>query len=305
MAKDFRVTLFFAQANIGFSETYYTSGNTHNQVAIKAAALLDFRNTCLMPNINVIGVRSSIEGERRNSMLYTPGLNYLPGLETPVDFKTSGDFPNPVTETSPDQARACLHVGWLSGGRRVAIRYFAGIPDNVTKFEPGSAMPGGNPPWYYHFNNFGIHLAQNGWGVKTKVGDGVNPRRPVVRWVLRTAAPSVLGAQMAVANSINPAVGTKVTVNGTRMNYDGLRSPNGQWYVDGVETNDETSIRTVWLRNATNFDPDLIRVLGNIRTLQYEILVPEALQIIRAGVHKRGKPFGSPRGRARVIRYAN
>lgn len=305
MAKDFRVTLFFGQANIGFSESYYVSGNTHNEVAVKAATMLDFRNTMMTENIKCLGIRASIEGERRNSMLYSPGLNYLPGLNTPINFPADGDFPGGVAENSPDQARACLHVGWLSGGRRVAIRYFAGIPDNVTRYEPNSAMPQGNPLWYSHFLNFAIHLKQNGWSVKTKQGDAVNPRRPVIRWLLRTAAPSVLGAQMAVANSINPPVGSKVTVNGTRMSYDGLRSPNGQWYVDAVETSDDNALRTVWLRNATNFDPDTIRVLGTIRGLAYEFLTPDALQIIRAGVHKRGKPFGAPVGRARVKRYSN
>lgn len=305
MAKDFRCTFFMNQGNIGFSETYWKSANTHNEAIIAAADLWRFRNTLTSRYTLLQAIRVSVEGERRNSQLYTPGIKYLPGLNTPVNIESEGDLPYDDYENPNDQTRSCLHLGFNKGGKRLALRYLAAIPDTIVRAETATAQPTRHPVWYSHFLNWVQIINQNGWALKVKRGDDLNPRRPVIKWLLRQVAPSILGAQMALQNSFNPSVGDKVTVNGVKMNYDGLRSPNGQWYVDEVSTDDGSNTRTVWLRTATNFDPDTIRVLGNIRALQYEYLVPDLITIIRAGVHKRGKVFGSPRGRVKRPRYSN
>ena len=81
------------------------------------------------------------------------------------------------------------------------------------------------------------------------------------------------------------------------MTRKGLQSPNKTWIIDGTEVDTPNAQRTIWLRGTEGFDPTTFLTLGKIRAVQYAFTVPTWYEPIRVGIHKRGKPFGSPVGR--------
>ena len=69
--------------------------------------------------------------------------------------------------------------------------------------------------------------------------------------------------------------------------------------------NTVTQTRTIWLRDTDRFDPATFKTLGKFRLEMYTFTALDGFNYVRMGIHKRGKPFFSPRGRAKTLRYAN
>lgn len=300
----YRVTQYFNQANMGWSETWYKAAGNMTSLARELTAMLDYRNDLLTNRHNVLAVRVSEEGSNRKSRLFLPGDTKVDGTGVIVAMGSRGDYPEQGTVLQYDQVRACLQLELSIGSERLSMRYLAGIPDAVTKTEAATIDRLAEAKWWEFFDQYCRYMVSAGWSIKTQDKGVGNPERNVVRWVIQAAAPSQLGFSVPTGSALTVNVGDKVQVRGVRMHYDGVRAPNGTWYVDAISETAVPDHVTYYLRGATGFDASLIKVTGKVRKNLYTYVVPTTMREFRAGIHKRGRPFGSPRGRRKTIRYA-
>ncbi len=300
----YRITVFFGQSNMGWSESYYYDSSTLDTLASAINILLQTRVDLLTTIHEIDGVRISIEGDHRRSKLATAGPNEIsPGVFLNIPAK--GTYPGGSQAIKYDQVRACMQIILAKTGVNLARRYFDGVPDELTATENDSLNTGNPPVWWAKWKEFIRLWKARGFSIKCLDKTGDNPERQIIRWVLRDTAPNVLGAMLNSAFALTVGVGDNIFIRGVKNKYSGIRSPNGKWVVDQVTVDDIGGTTTYWLRNATAFDPNIIKVLGFARKAKYVYTIPDVIETSRAGIHKRGKRFGTPVGRTPVIRYAN
>ncbi len=300
----YRITAFFGQSNMGWSESYYYGTDSLTQLADQVNVLLQSRVDLLTTIHEIDGVRISIEGDHRKSKLVTAGPNEIsPGVFINVPAK--GTYPGGSQAIKYDQVRACMQIILAKTGVNLGRRYFDGVPDELTATENDSLNTGNPPLWWSKWNSFRSMWKNRGFAIKCLDKTAGNPERQIIRWVLRDTAPNVLGAVLNSAFALEVGVGDNIFVRGVKNKYSGIRSPNGKWVVDSIAVDDIAGTQTIYLRNATAFDPNIIKVLGFARKAKYVYTVPDVIETSRAGIHKRGKRFGTPVGRTATIRYAN
>lgn len=300
----YRCTFFFGQANMGWSETWWNTRSNLNEAVKASARWLDHRNTCLSVQHSILACRVATEGDSSQSQLILPGRQKLGTTGFEVDIPGSGDYPESSTNLQYDQVRANLHNVYLLGGRRLSLRYMVGIPDLSSKSEAATLDAINPATWWLHWKNLHLHMMQEGWSIKCMKRGSSNPERRIRRWVTRGTPPDVVGVVVSGGNSLSVEQGDKVQVKGTRMTSDGIRTPNKVWHVEQVVEGTSEGIQTIYLRGSEGIDPSTIRILGTIRPVQYEFLTFDEYRPLRMGIHKRGKPFNSPAGRAKTKRYA-
>lgn len=298
------MTIFLGQSNMGWSESYYVNGASLSAVAVTLDAFLSKRATLLTDIHQFDGVRVSIEGSNRQSKIMTPGPNQIaPGVY--ITVPAGGSYPVGSSGIKYDQVRVCMQTSLSKLGVNIGLRYFDGIPDALTQTE-NRTLDFGNPPeWWNRWKQFLIFWIQYGFAIKTLDKTLANPEKQIIKWILRAAEPNVLGLVVSNVVPLAVGIGDRVNVRAVRNKYSGLRTPNGVWVVDQVVDVPADNQQIVYLRGATAFDPSLIKTLGFVRKSVFQYVVPDIIEPVRAGIHKRGKRFGTPRGRARVIHYAN
>lgn len=300
MAGEMRTTWYFGQAQTGWSETWWYPQGKGTLYYQEVEALTEARVAMLGASHNLLAVRMTEEGAGRFTRLLLAGkkttvdnglLNFILPSRGKEDG-TGGDV-----EGAADQVRAALQVEVVKGGQRLGLRYLAGIPDDISLTEPQTMNTDFLKKWWRQFAIWRTELITSGWAIKS-LDKGVGfPLIPVVTYRLRTAAPSVLGVVMSSTATWTHVQGQKVALQGVRMTRRGLKSPNGTWVIDGVEVDEGLAQRTVWLRGTEGFEPDTFLTLGKVRGVAYSYQLPTWLEPHRVGIHKRGKPFGSPVGR--------
>jgi hypothetical protein len=300
MGSEVRFTMFFSQAQTGWSETWWYPLGLNTLFYARAEAMAASRMLMLNTNHQMVAMRITQEGANRFTRLILPGGNTLidaGGGTINVQVKGSEQGFGGDLEGPSDQIRAAMHLEIIKAGQRIGLRYLAGIPDDLSLTENPTLNKSFNKVWYKLFNIWREKIITDGWAIKT-LDKGVGfPLLPVQTYRLRTAAPSVLGVVIDSALPFTLGIGQKVAIQGVRMTRGGLDSPNGQWIIDGVEVNAPTAQRTIWLRGTEGFDPATFLTLGKVRGVSYTFTAPTWIEPIRVGIHKRGKPFGSPVGR--------
>lgn len=300
----YRFTMFFGQDKLGWSETYYKQATSVTEIAPQLTAFMASRCAILTDIHKVDAVRMSTEGNQRQSKLFTPGpAEIAPGVFCTLPFQ--GSYPVGSQRLAYDQVRACIQLDLSKLGIRQSIRYLDGIPDETTATENASLNFGNPPVWWNLYRQWITYWKNNGWAIKFYDKSGGNPERRIDRWVVRAAAPNIAGIVVNDATPVDVVVGDRLKIRGVKMKYDGIRSPNGTWIVDEVLAPAVPGTQTIYLRSATDFDTTLIKSLGFARKLKFDYLVPDVIEGLRAGIHKRGKRFGTPLGRKKTIRYAN
>lgn len=300
----FRITQFFSQANMGWTETWWKEQSDFRDLAPIISRFLDHRNTLLTTMHNVIGVRVSEEGKVRKSRLFTPGFNDV-GAGASITVPASGDYPQTSEFVEWDQVRAVMQYDTIRDGVTLGKRYLSGMPDLTSRTEPGT-IDGSKPAkWWEHWRSYCNFIKSNGFAVKILDKRDSNPEKKIVKWVTRALAPNIAGVVTKLTESVNVAVGDKVLIRASKMKTQGTKPINGNWVVDSVVDSDPDQTRTIFLRGTELYDVDKIKTLGNIRKLAYDYAVPQLIDWVRAGIHKRGKPSNSPRGRTTRKTYSD
>lgn len=301
---DYRISTFFSQSNMGWSETWWKSASSLSELAPIVSRFLDHRNDLLTTYHNVIGCRIAIEGDARKSRLFTPGSSEVgPGIN--VIVPAVGDYPiaSPLVEW--DQVRAVMQYDTVRLGVTLGKRYLSGMPDLTSKTEPATINGTTPANWWDKWRQYINFIKTNGFAVKILDKTAGNPERKIVKWVTRALAPNIAGAVTAIAESVNVVVGDKVLIRGTKMKSQGTKPINGTWVVDQVEEDALAGTKTIFLRGTELFDVEKIKTLGKIRKQAYEYAVPDIIDWVRGGIHKRGKPSNSPRGRTTRKTYSD
>lgn len=292
----YQCTMFFGQAETGWSETYWASAGSQSGFTTILQPVLNARASLLTDIHYILGVRVSEVGSARKSRVFTPGENAV-DFQTFLNVPAAGMYPTPNAQTQWDQIRACGHLYWLNAGNLLGLRYLAGIPDITSKTEPDTIDITKPAQWWRNFRTWGTALTAGGFAIRTLDKGAGNPEQRINNWVTQVAAPQILGAQISSPPGILLNPGDKVQIRGVKMRASGLQSPNKLWVVDSSVTNAGLGIQTVYLRGALGIDPSDIKSLGYIRKVLYTYPAIETGQIRSVGIHKRGKPYGSPRGR--------
>lgn len=300
----FRITTFFSQANMGWSETWWKNASSMTELAPILSRFLDHRNDLLTTYHNVIGVRVAIEGDARKSRLWTPGRSEIvAGVN--IDVPATGDFPIASPMPEWDQVRSIMQYDNVRLGVTLGKRYLSGMPDLTSKTEP-QTIDGINPKeWWKKWQQYTNFIRTNGFGVKILDKTGANPERNITKWVTRALAPNIAGAVTDLAASLSVVVGDKVMVRASKMKSQGTKPINGTWVVDSITEDAIANSRTIFLRGTELYDVEKIKTLGKIRKVAYDLAVPDVIDWVRAGIHKRGKPSNSPRGRTTRKTYSD
>jgi hypothetical protein len=310
MAATYRFTQFWNWRNMGDTETYWT-GSVEGPSAGTAISTLVALRAGLMPQgSNLEGVRIAQEGALRQSWLLVPGGDYWQPAGVSLKLPSGGTFGNASLSNNPDQWRAILQARLVatdpSGNSIVKMRYLSGIPDGVSATEPKSFNPGGNPDWTDRLTAFRVFLTQGQFFVKclAKItGAALIPYQIIGVYPAPTGSTDI-AVGLALATYPGFAVGQRVHVYNMRP-AKGTRNPtlNGTWYVSGYDTATTPGVAKVYLRGSGIADPTLQRFTDKsyILPVAYAYAGIKGLDGIRVGIHKRGKPGLSPRGR-RLIR---
>lgn len=306
MAGIYRVTSFFQQGSFGWSESWYLNAPSDSRLAASITRVMAMRMRLLNIQHTCGGVRISKEGDARYSRMILSGEDKefnSAGVKISIPVKGSSDIRGGQVEGPPDQVRAALQLEVIKEHRRVSLKYLAGFPDDISGTEPGTINKPPVHPWWDMFDDWKAVIISEGWSIKMIDKSAENLSLPVLNFTVRQNAPGVLGVQLPLNIPWTTGVGERCTLSGVRMRSDGIRSPNGTWTVDMVETFQQAGMRIVYLRNALGFDPADIKTLGRVRSKKYVYAVPDLIAPYRIGIHKRGKPFDTPRGRVKVRTY--
>lgn len=297
------MTWFFGQAQSGWSETLWFPNGRGTQFYAELEELSAKRVDMLAANHNLLACRITDEGANRWTRLIVAGKSTridagLPFILLPSRGKEDGVGSD--LEGPPDQVRAALQTEVVKDGQRIGLRYLAGIPDAISLTEPNTMDSDFGKKWWKLFNAWRVELLTSGWAIQA-IDKGTNfPLINVITYRLRAAAPSVLGVVIPTSAAWTHTIGKKVALQGVKMTRRGLPSPNKTWIIDGVEADVPNAQRTIWLRGTESFDPDTFMTLGKVRAIEKAYVVPTHLEPLRVGIHKRGKPFGSPVGRRKT-----
>lgn len=300
MANEVRTTMYFGQGRTGWSETWWYPPGLSGSYYSKLQSMVKKRCDMLTTNHTLLAVRVTVEGANRFTRLINAGGPTAidaggPVINLPGRGKEDGTGAR--VEGPPDQVRAAMHLEVIKAGQRIGLRYLAGFPDTISKTEDLTLDKEVNTVWWDLFDIWRREIVDNGWAIKLLDKGTAFPLTNVITYRLRAAAPSVLGAVIPIGAAFTHTPGQKVLLQGVRMTRRGLDSPNGEWYIDAIEPNVDAGTRTIWLRGTEGFDPDTFLTLGKLRAKQEGFQVPTWLEPVRVGIHKRGKPFGSPVGR--------
>lgn len=300
MANEVRVTHYFGQSNTGWSETWWYPPGRGTGFYAKLESYTQSRMDMCAANHSLLAVRVTEEGSNRFTRLFKAG-----GIVTIDDGQNTINLPGRGVENffgsnvegPPDQVRSAMHVEVIRQGQRIGLRYLAGFPDDISLTEPGTLNRQFNKAWYGLFNAWRRKVIDDGWAIKSLDKGTAFPLNNVITYRLRNAAPSVLGVVIPSTAPWTSTTGMKVALQGVRMTRRGLESPNGTWVIDATEVDTPALQRTIWLRGTEGFDPSQFLTLGKIRAVSYSYVNPTWLEPVGVGIHKRGKPFGSPVGR--------
>lgn len=296
----YRVTLGIGQTVMGATESYYTADLDPPKAADRINALLAARNKLLWKSTFWTGVRVSQYASLRRSQLYIPGITPFTGTTTVLTVPGVGVNGGTTEELRPDQFRAVLQWKAFFDVDRVSTRYLSNIPDALSATEPNTVDLTANPAWYSAFKRFRDLLVNDGWQIRARLRVGDDAPWPVSGVVTQPVAPSDLGIKVVSMGAPAFVVGGKITLSKFRP-AKGTRDKtvNGSWTVDSVDTTSYPGFTIVYLRNSDGIAPASVRITdaSRIQNVHYGLFPIQSGYYNRVGIHKRGRPLGSPAGR--------
>lgn len=295
---NYKVTFSLQSSVFGPSESYITNDITESELGPYVQRLIGARNRLLYNTVNWINVRIGLADGTRRSTPYKPGSYSIQGSGIELTVPSKGTLtPAASTDDRQDQARATLNCRVIFNTDRPAVRYLGLIPDNILGDEPNSYSFTRNPTWGNAFVLWQQELTSGRWNVWAQNRDAAFAQQAIIGWVQSAAAPNLMGAVLPSVPPPGIARGNKVHIYGTRRKGDTSISYNGDYVVDSVNTTQVPDAVVIYLRGTETADPTSIRVLGTIRRIAYRAYTIGRYYPVNAGIHKRGAPPATPRGR--------
>lgn len=311
MPSYYKVTLGLGSTWMGASESYY-SNQSGSQLWQAVANLAAARAALAFQDTYFTGVRvglvnidnnGQVRGQR-SSFFFLPGTTTVPGNGATLTLPGRGTMTQTSAGSYRDQWRSVLQ--WLiryNANTSQKIRYMSGIPDDIIQREPTSVNSGVAGPWWTAWGKWQAELKTE-WNILARQNTGVFAPTPVTGLVLQQAAPGLVGVQVLSTTAPAFQQGLPVALKGFRP-AKGKRAStmNGKWIVDSIDTTSSSGNLLIYLRGSAGIDPSQQRITGNstIQNVGYAVTPINYVGYVRAGIHKRGRPLGSPRGRRLII----
>lgn len=302
----YRATFGFSNWLFGPSESYISKNfSTRGAFSTALQRLVDRRNDILPGNIQWAGIRISQVSEptinvRRRSKLFPPGSYTEAQAGYTLFVPPNGTYGLGTGNTAPDQARACLQISMRYNEDRFSIRYLSYVPDNILHNEPASVDFALNGAWLTAFNVFVGELTGENWQIQARKTGGVFDPQPISEWVQADAVGSNLGIAIPSGTALPSGKGDKIHVkNVVRKGTDKL-SYNGKYIVKDVNTTLVPGYVVYYLDGTGTGNAKSIKLPGNVAPVALDFYNIQGVSPLRAGVHKRGKSFASPRGRRKT-----
>jgi hypothetical protein len=293
----YRITTGFSQANMGWSETWWTPDAEAPAVADLLNKELSLRAQMLWKIHSFIGVRIAQEGTRRKSVFLPAGNRFWPPSGTSIIIPATGARTGMAAGTRPDQLRAVVQLRISYGAGLSTLRYLSGVPDSITSTEPATDDFQGDPAWVGAYGAWKESIMADGWQIK--VLDPAQPERAIRSLPLQQSAPGLVGIGVLTGESLSALPGDRIHIRGQRKKHSATdrRTMNGMWVVDSVNTTLTTGQVVYFLRNSEGIDPSGFQLLGSAQRVARTYADITSINVHRVGIHKRGRPFGTPVGR--------
>lgn len=299
----YRMTVFFNQSVLGWSETYWSRGLVSPAtMASLITQYCDQRTSFMFNNQEVVGVRcaeieaSGIAGTvKRKSFFLTPGNWLFPGTNSQILIPSRGKLVL-AGARNPDQVRAAIQLRLTYDVGFTTTRYLAGISDQVTFTEPGSVNFNGDPSWHSAYQAYLTHL-ETVWAIRARTNISIDPEIDVEDLTNASVGPSNLG--VIVSTGVGPSLlmSKKVQLKGFRPCHRHVASINGTYRLASINTTQIPGKIIYYLRGTEGATAGDYKTLGTIQQVNYVTQSIQSAYAIRVGIHKRGGPSTSPRGR--------
>lgn len=306
----YRITTYWNQSTLGVSETWWTNGNVATTaISARIQNFVNLRAAMMFDNQEFVGFRIADLGtlengfsQKRKSIYFIPGKQTLPGVTAPIIFPARGLQSIATGPLKPDQLRAAMQLRLIHSDGSQTIRYLAGIPDQVSNYEPASLDINVTPGYAISLNNFLAELATN-WAIVARTTQTTDPYLPVTKALRQESSPSLFGVAVNAAGSPTPNIAVRDQVHlRDFLSRPRVPSVNGsKWQVDSINTTLLPGYLVYFLGASSAVDPSIIKKLGTIQRVRYRLAPIQLVQPVRVGIHKRGSPSPTPRGR-RVTR---
>ena len=297
----YRMTYFWNQSTMGVSESWYTPNlASASSASSQVQQWLALRTAMMYSNQFTVGVRVSVVGQKRSSVLLVPPYDIFPGTTALITIPTSGSIPSDGNPGTQAQLRAALQFRLTFDSNRTKLRYLAGIPVTIEGTEPATGQVVSDPGWFKAYTAWWQWMVATGWGILANQNSVVNPGFAVQGLVLSATTPSQVGIQVSSVLTPGIVVGQKIHLTGFRP-AKGTRGPtiNGYWYVSSVNTTLISGSTIYFLQNSSLVDPTQQRITGTslITPFAQAVFPAQNITWVRVGIHKRGRPSIAPRGR--------
>jgi hypothetical protein len=267
----FKVNFFFQVNNAGWSETYYNTAATGDDLVPLVLRLGNQRSFLLADNAVFNYVRISDDEVQRDVVPFAIPSPWTIPLVTP----RWGDSDQPFT---------ALLVRLSAGALYRRPLFLRGIPDSMTHTVNGWDPTG---PYITAFNRFIALLVSDGWALRVQDKD-INPFKPVL------GINSLVPLQLNVVNH-GLVAGDTVRISRTRgipvanVPYSGV---NGLRRVLSVQdANNFTTVAVFPTPQGQYTDG------GTVHKIALKLVRITLGQILRLTHRIVGRPFGQPRGR--------
>jgi hypothetical protein len=305
-----KLKMEFSLGGVVATEDYYspeldlTSGTNTKSFAIAANQLIAARSRCLFKAHDWIAVQLTPQDGNHAGWLLGPGENGWPDDNANVIIvPKTGDLP--VSDLiRPEMMQVSgLMIVTYDGGRRRSRRYFTGLPDAVTKYNPQTIDTDAVGAWWQRFRAFTALLCGGYWRLLALDKAGLAANVPVRRLILEAAAPTRVGVVVNAADLAGTiAAGDKIHLLKFRPKRGLCPCPsiNGNWTVDDVSTTLLPLQVVLYLRGSQGvIDPSIWDTLGQMYVKAETYFNFISANIYKAATHKRGN--GSrPRGRSKT-----
>lgn len=305
MAANYRCTFVFEAVGMGFSDTWCSKSIEESALGPNVKKLVELRLAMLSSRFRLQGVRLSqmppgvfnVQGIRASRLL-VPGVNSYPSAGVTLTLDEVGTFGAESAVNPVEQFRSNLQVRLRFGGARSTTRYIVGVADGLSFTTAGTINPGTAVDWLKAFSDWRAEVLLN-WGLIARSGVADDPYYDIQAWTRKTVAPLQLGFVIPTPTPLDWSSGTLIALEGVRVKKDQPKvSLNGRYHISSVlpET-PSAGLSTIFLRELDSVEPAIIKILGKVRRVRKSVYYPTLMDTVRLGVHKRGKPALSPRGR--------
>ena len=293
----YKVTFGFVKYTMGPTENYVTPDWTSTQANDGIQNMMTARNAMLFTDWLWAGVRISDAVNKQRSVFYPPGSYHPFGPALTLNVPSNGTYAPGGTDNRSDQTRAVMQIRLTYDTDRRVIRYLSGVPDGILKDEPASLNFTDFPTWVTRYNTWTNILINAGWSIRARNRGTGFSEIPITNWTQAAGSPTNLGVVIPDAPPSGITAGQFVSIKGVRRKGTDTLSYNGRYVVDSINTTLIPGSLIVYLRGTESGEPASIKLLGTIQRIGYTYFPIQQVEAIRAGIHKRGKPLGTPLGR--------